>query len=106
MENKKVVNLAIQILLQGQDKAEAYRMVDAGIGAIAASGLKYVVCPFETVVEGTYEEVMAVLESAQDAAFGAGAASLLVNMKLHRSATGSEQIAEKMEKYGDESSRA
>ena len=99
MQNKKLVNLAIQILPQGQDKAEAYRMVDAAIEAIAASGLKYVVCPFETVVEGTYAEVITVLESAQDSAFSAGAASLLVNMKLHRSAAGSEQIANKMEKY-------
>lgn len=75
-------------------------MVDAAIETIAASGLKYVVCPFETVLEGTYEEVMAVLEAAQDAAFRAGAASLLVNIKLHRSAGGSERILDKMEKYG------
>lgn len=99
MENTRLVNLAIQILPQGLEKEKAYRMVDAAIEAIAVSGLKYVVCPFETVVEGTYEEVMAVLEVAQTAAFAAGATSLLVNMKLHRSAAGSEQIADKMHKY-------
>jgi uncharacterized protein YqgV (UPF0045/DUF77 family) len=97
--DKNLVNLAIQILPQGVEKADAYRMVDAAIEAVAASGLKYVVCPFETVIEGSYEEVMVVLETAQVAAFKAGATSLLVNMKLHRSATGSEQISDKMEKY-------
>lgn len=102
MHGKCLVNLAIQILPQGLEKAEAYAAVDAAISAIAASGLKYVVCPFETVVEGTYQEVMQVLESAQVAAFGVGAASLLVNMKLHRAAAGSELIDEKMEKYNGE----
>lgn len=102
MENKNLVNLAIQILPQGLEKADAYTAVDAAIAAIAASGLKHVVCPFETVVEGTYEEVMAVLEAAQAATFGAGASSVLVNMKLHRAAAGSELIADKLAKYEPE----
>lgn len=99
MEQKNLVNLAIQILPQGLEKEDAYAAVDAAIAAIDASGLKYIVCPFETVVEGTYGEVMRVLEAAQAATFRAGATSVLVNMKLHRAAAGSELIADKMEKY-------
>jgi uncharacterized protein YqgV (UPF0045/DUF77 family) len=99
VEDKKLVNLAIQILPQGLDKSAAYAAVDAAIEAIDASGLKYVVCPFETVVEGTYKEVMAVLDSAQAATFAAGAKSVLVSMKLHRAAEGSELIGDKMAKY-------
>jgi uncharacterized protein YqgV (UPF0045/DUF77 family) len=102
MVDKNLVNLAIQILPQGLEKAEAYAAVDTAIEAIAASGLKYVVCPFETVVEGTYEEVMAVLEAAQAATFASGATSVLVNMKLHRSAGANELIADKMAKYDTE----
>ena len=98
-QNQNLVNLAIQILPQGLGKAEAYAAVDAAISVIAASGLKYVVCPFETVVEGTYEAVMQMLESAQAATFAAGATSVLVNMKLHRAAIGSELIADKLAKY-------
>ena len=55
------VNLAIQVLpfSESEDK---YVIIDKAIAVIAESGLKYVVCPFETVVEGTYDEVMEVVQ--------------------------------------------
>ena len=93
------MNLAIQILPMHMNKEQAYSAIDAAIAKIEASGLKYVVCPFETVIEGTYEEVIKLVDDMQDAAYDNGAESLIVNMKLHRSKSGDMYIDDKIGKY-------
>ena len=95
----KNVNLAIQILPLHMDKEQAYGAIDAAIAKIEASGLKYVVCPFETVIEGPYDKVMMLIDEMQDAAYNNGAESLIVNMKLHRSKTTDLYIDDKIGKY-------
>ena len=94
-----IVNLAIQVLPLGLPQEETYKIIDAAIEKIQASGLKYLVCPFETVIEGPYSEVMALVDEMQEASYGAGATSLLINMKLHRSNTNDMAIADKIGKY-------
>lgn len=93
------VNLAIQVLPLGIPKDEAYKMVDVAIWCIQGSGLHYEVCPFETVVEGDYEEVMQLVEDIQTACKKAGAQELLINMKLQRSFVKNVTINEKTAKY-------
>ncbi len=93
------VNLAIQILPLHLQQEEAYKIIDAAIAVVNQSGLKYEVCPFETVIEGPYEQVMQVMNQMQDACYAAGASTLLVNMKLHRSATKDLAIDDKIGKY-------
>lgn len=93
------VNLALQILPMGKAKPEAYALVDEAINVIIASGLKYEVCPFETVLEGSYEEVMKVAEAAQQACFDAGAEDLLVYFKIQRSRSKAVSIGDKIGKY-------
>lgn len=93
------INLALQILPTGKPKEEAYGLVDEAIKVIQASGLRYEVCPFETVIEGPYEEVMKVAEAAQQACFVNGATDLLVYMKLQRSQEKSVAIDDKIGKY-------
>lgn len=95
------VNLAIQVLPLQKPQDEAYSIVDKAIEAIQASGLHYVVCPFETVVEGPYSEVMQLLNNIQDACYAAGADSLLINMKLHTSKSRDMAIDDKIGKYKD-----
>lgn len=93
-----IVNLAIQVLpiATGKDK---YAVIDSAIAAIAKSGLKHKVCPFETVVEGPYDRVMQLLNEIQLICFEAGAEELLVNMKLHRRKNEDVFIEEKTGKY-------
>ena len=100
MTNKlaSVVNLALQIIPRSKDK-EVYALVDAAIDAIKQSGIKYEVCPIETVLEGTYEEVMQVALKAQEFCFEAGAEDLLVFMKIQRSRTRDVSIEDKVAKY-------
>lgn len=93
------VNLAIQILPLQQDKQDAYGIIDKAIEQVQQSGLKYVVCPFETVIEGPYEQVMQLMNDMQDACYKAGAHELLINMKLHRSNEKDMAIDDKTGKY-------
>lgn len=97
--NNHQVNLAIQVLPLGISKTEAYRIVDVAIQVIAGSGIRYEVCPFETVVEGTYTEVMQLVSDIQQACAAAGAEELLINMKLQHNFGRSVAIEEKVGKY-------
>lgn len=93
------INLAIQVLPLGIPKDEAYRIIDTAIALVQQSGLKYQVCPFETVIEGPYDKVMQLVNDMQDACYSAGAKELLVNMKLHRSVEKDMAIEHKTGKY-------
>jgi uncharacterized protein YqgV (UPF0045/DUF77 family) len=93
------VNLAIQVLPLHLEQAEAYKIIDAAIAVINQSGLQYLVCPFETVIEGPYDKVMAVVNDVQEACNKAGASSILINMKLHRSFSKDLAIDDKIGKY-------
>ncbi len=93
------VNLAVQILPLNMSKDETYSTIDKAIEVVQASGLKYMVCPFETVIEGEYDVVMKLIDDMQQACYNAGAKSLLVNMKLHRSNEQDMAIEDKTGKY-------
>lgn len=92
------INLAIQVIPKSSSR-DLYFLVDKAIEAIDRSGLKYQVCPFETVIEGKYEEVMKVVKEAQLACFDAGAEELLVNIKMQIRKDGHVSIEEKTGKY-------
>jgi uncharacterized protein YqgV (UPF0045/DUF77 family) len=92
------INLAIQILPKANDK-NTYAIIDKAIEVIQNSGLKYVVCPFETVIEGTYEEVMRVSKEAQDICFEHGATELITNVKIQRAKDHDVFIDDKLAKY-------
>lgn len=94
-----IVNLAVQVLPLNVEQTEAIRIIDVAIACIQSSGLKHVVCPFETVVEGEYAEVMKLLNDMQDDCYKAGAQTMIINMKLHRSAVKDLHIGDKLEKY-------
>ena len=95
---EQIVNIALQIIPKSKTK-EVYDIVDEAIAIIQKSGLKYKVCPFETVIEGTYEEVMKVAKEAQDACFATGADDLLIFIKIQRKKSGDVSIEDKIEKY-------
>ena len=71
--------MAVQVIPHG---GKVYDIVDQAIAAIARSGLPYEVTPFETVVEGEREELLAVARAAHEACFQAGAKSVLTIIKL------------------------
>ena len=93
----KIVNIALQVLPTSKT-IHPYTLVDKAIEVIANSGLRYKVCPFETVLEGTYEDIMKVVKQAQEACYEAGADSLMTYIKI-QSSKGDVSIDDKMEKY-------
>lgn len=94
---KKLVNIALQILPSSKT-LHPYDLVDKAIEVIAASGLTYQVTPFETVMEGEYDEIMAVIKEAQEACYNAGAESLMTYIKIQTSLD-DVTIDDKMHKY-------
>lgn len=91
-------NAAIQVLPRATS-IHPYTIVDKAIETIAASGLKYQVCPFETVVEGTYNEVMELIKKVHETCYDAGAEELICNIKIQTSGKQNVTIDDKMHKY-------
>lgn len=96
MSNHKI-NAAIQ-LLPIDTKEVRWDVVDRAIAVIHKSGLNYKVCPFETVVEGTMSEVMALLEKIKNTSLEKDCQEILINIKIH-AAQRDLSFNEKLEKY-------
>jgi len=95
---KNQVNIAVQVLPKSKTK-ETYALVDDAIEVIRNSGLKYRVCPFETVIEGPYDEIMKTVEILQQKCFENGAEELLVYLKIQNKKDSAVTIEDKMAKY-------
>jgi uncharacterized protein YqgV (UPF0045/DUF77 family) len=95
---KGQINAAVQVLPQSKLK-HPYDIVDKAIEIIQQSGLKYQVCPFETVIEGEYFTVIQLIEKLQDACYSAGAENLICNIKIQSSVNENVTIEDKMHKY-------
>ncbi len=96
MKNK--INIALQVLPTSENK-NVYQMVDIAIAVIQNSGLKYKVCPFETVIEGEYDEVMNLVKNVHEVLYQNGTKSMIANLKIQTSAVNDVTIEDKMEKY-------
>ena len=78
-------SIAIQVLPQfdkGGSTAEVVRVVDSVIKYISATGLKYEVGPFETTVEGPYEDLIEIIRRANEICITAGADQVYAYVKI------------------------
>jgi uncharacterized protein (TIGR00106 family) len=91
------INAAIQVLPRSKDK-HPYDIVDIAIDVIKNSGLKYMVCPFETVIEGKYDDVMRIISDIHTACYEAGTDEMICNLKI-QTAKSDVSIDDKMHKY-------
>lgn len=92
------VNVAVQVLPRAKNK-DSYQLVDKAIEVIKQSGVKYTVCPFETVMEGDYDELMAIVKEVQQACFQSGTETMMTYVKIQSAANKDVTINDKMEKY-------
>jgi uncharacterized protein YqgV (UPF0045/DUF77 family) len=92
------INVAIQVLPEADGKIK-YELVDAAIEAIQSTGFNYRVCPFETVLECTFEELPELLEKVHEACNIAGTDRMLTNLKIQVDFHKNVTIGDKMEKY-------
>jgi len=95
---KNKINVAIQVLPEANETLK-YELVDKAIEAIASTGLRYEVCPFETVVECRYDELAEIIETIHDACYKAGTEKMLTNLKVQVNFNSDVYIEDKMEKY-------
>ena len=75
-------SVAIQSLPSVLDDDELCRIVDEVIAYIAGTGYKYVVGPFETTIEGPYDELMDIVKECQHIAIKAGAPAVAAYIKV------------------------
>ncbi|HEY3370265.1 MAG TPA: MTH1187 family thiamine-binding protein [Prolixibacteraceae bacterium] len=94
----KKINVAIQVLPRSA-KIATYDLVDKAIEVIQQSGLKYRVCPFETVVEGYYDEIMTLLKEVHEVIYANGAEEMITNIKIQTRYNEDVLIEDKMNKY-------
>ncbi len=92
------INVAIQVLPEAEGKLK-YSLVDEAIEAIAKTGFRYQVCPFETVVECTFEQLPRLIDVVHTACKNAGTEKMLTNLKVQVNFENDVTIEDKMEKY-------
>ncbi len=75
-------SVAIQTLPKADNDEELIRIVDEVIAYIKSTGLNCYVGPFETTIEGEYDELMDILKECQHIAIRAGAPSVEAYIKV------------------------
>lgn len=91
--HKYIVNASLQILPLDQQK-HPYQWVDEAIEVIHKSGIKYEVGPFTTVLEGTYDEIMLVVNSVNEYLLSGNCHEWIANVQI--------QIRSAADMVGDE----
>lgn len=93
-----IVNASIQILPIVNNK-HPYEWVDEAIEVIQRSGIKYDVGPFATVLEGTYDDVMQVINDVNEYLYSKGCSEWISNVQVQIRSDGDITAEEKVEKF-------
>jgi uncharacterized protein YqgV (UPF0045/DUF77 family) len=93
-----IVNASIQILPVVQDR-HPYEWVDEAIAIIQNSGIKHEIGPFATVVEGTYADVMAVINAVNEHLYSRECHEWITNIQLQIRSQGDITGEEKTAKF-------
>ncbi len=91
-----VVNVELQVIPGGVD--DVYGVVDSVISLIRESGVKYVVGPMGTTMEGELPVLLKIVEKAQQVCIDRGASRVLSVVKIDYKPEGAT-IEEKIGKY-------
>ncbi|MFC1945301.1 MTH1187 family thiamine-binding protein [Chloroflexota bacterium] len=96
MTEKRTINVGVQVLPLVDD---VYPIVDKAIEAIQVSGVKHLVGPLETILEGDdLGQLLEVAKAAHRACFKAGAGKVVTIIKISDT-LGCTSIEEKTCKY-------
>ena len=75
-------SIAIQVLPDTRGEDELIRIVDEVIAYIKSTGTNCSVGPFETTIEGDYDQLMDIVKECQKVAVNAGAKSVSAYVKV------------------------
>ena len=93
-----IINASIQILPVGTAK-HPYEWVDDAIAVIKQSGIKNEVGPFATVIEGSYKEVMKVIEEVNEYLVSKGCEEWISSLQIQIRSKANITGLEKTEKF-------
>lgn len=93
-----IINASIQIIPVVLDK-HPYAWVDEAIDIIQQSGIKYEVGPFATVLEGSYDAVMNVINSVNEYLYSKGCNEWITNVQIQIRSESSITSIEKTAKF-------
>jgi len=96
--HQHIINASIQIVPIVQDR-HPYEWVDEAIEIIKSSGIKYEVGPFATVVEGTYDDVMSVVNNINDHLLQKNCSEWIANVQIQIRSEGDITSDEKTAKH-------
>lgn len=96
--HQHTINASLQIIPIIQDR-HPYEWVDEAIAVIQQSNIKYEVGPFATVVEGTYDKVLSVINNVNDYLQQKGCAEWILNVQIQIRASGDITGDEKTAKF-------
>lgn len=92
-------SIAVQILPKSKDSKGIISVVDSVIDYISSYEVNYVVGPFETVIEGDYETLMAILRGITDFLIDNSVDGYLAYVKMNYGKDGVMTIDEKTSKF-------
>jgi len=95
-----IVNVSLQVL-PSVPQENIYPVVDKVIELIRDSGVKYIVGPMETTMEGEFDTLMEIVKKAQTVCCEAGARRVISVVKIDYRPEG-VTIEEKIGKYQKE----
>jgi uncharacterized protein (TIGR00106 family) len=95
-----IVNVSLQVL-PSVPQENIYPVVDKVIELIRDSGVKYIVGPMETTMEGEFDTLMEIVKKAQTVCCEAGAKRVISVVKIDYRPEG-VTIEEKIGKYQKE----
>ena len=93
-----IINASIQIVPIVLDK-HPYEWVDEAIAVIQQSGIKYEVGPFATVIEGTYDAVIKVINDINEYLYSKECDEWICNVQIQVRSNGDITGEEKTEKF-------
>ncbi|MEJ7766499.1 MAG: MTH1187 family thiamine-binding protein [Chitinophagaceae bacterium] len=93
-----IINASIQIIPIVTDK-HPYEWVDEAIGILQKSGIKYIVGPFATVIEGNYNQVMEVINQVNEYLYQKGCAEWISSIQIQFKSDRNITLNEKVEKF-------
>ncbi|MCY6484094.1 thiamine-binding protein [Clostridium aestuarii] len=91
-------SVAIQVLPKVEGE-ELIGIVDEVIAYIKSTGLNMSVGPFETTIEGDYDELMDIVKECQKICIDKGAPSVMAYVKINYNPKGIWTIEKKIKKH-------
>jgi uncharacterized protein YqgV (UPF0045/DUF77 family) len=95
---EKIMNAGIQVVPVNIVDPQ-YSIVDKCIAVIHQTGLEYTVTPFETVVNGTMDQILQLIAQLKATAEEAGAEELIINTRFHSKKTADNIFNSKIDQF-------